>query len=122
MTSDRGGEGTVTSTHSGWRGRRWRWSVQQTNQHNDEPEQPSSGEACGREHVGQQVDKQTPCRRRRRAMECHGGWLMECHDDRKRRTRESNVALEDLEETALYTRSARRGETVVLGDYQTTRK
>ena len=30
MTSDRGGEKTVTSTHSGWRGRRWRWSVQQT--------------------------------------------------------------------------------------------
>ena len=49
MTSDRGGEQTVTSTHSGWRGRRWCWSVQQTTQHNDVSEQLSSGEACGRD-------------------------------------------------------------------------
>ena len=63
MTSDRGGEETVTSTHSGWRGRRWRWSVQQTTQHNDVPEQPSSGEECGREHVGQHVDRHTACRK-----------------------------------------------------------
>ena len=63
MTSDRGGEETVTSTHSDWRGRRWRGSVQQTTQHNDVPEQPSSGEACGREHVGQHVDRPTACRK-----------------------------------------------------------
>ena len=55
-------------------------------------------------------------------MECHGGRLMECHDDRKRRARESNVALQDLEKTTLSTRAARGGETVVLGDHQTTRK
>ena len=46
-------------------------------------------------------------KRRRRAMECHGGRIMECHDDRKRRTRESNVALQDLEKTTLSTRAAR---------------
>ena len=48
-------------------------------------------------------------KRRRRAMECHGGQLMECHDDRKTRTRESNVALQDLEKTTLSTRAARGG-------------
>ena len=38
---------------------------------------------------------------------------MECHDDRRRRARESNVALQDLEkDDALYTRSARKGESV----------
>ena len=63
LTSDRGDEETVTSTHSGWRGRRWRWSVQQTTQHNEMPEQPGSGEACGREHVGQHVDRQKACRK-----------------------------------------------------------
>ena len=63
MTSDRGGEKTMTSTHSGWRGSRWCWSVQQINQHNDVPEQPSSGEACEREHVGQHVDGRTACRK-----------------------------------------------------------
>ena len=47
-------------------------------------------------------------------MECHGGQLMECHDDRKRKTRESNVALEDLEKTTPSTRAARgKGESVV---------
>ena len=40
-------------------------------------------------------------------MECHGGRLMECHDDRKNRARESNVALQDLEKTTLSTRAAR---------------
>ena len=45
-------------------------------------------------------------KRRRRAMECHGGRHMECHDDRKRRTRESNVALQDHEKTPLSTRAA----------------
>ena len=49
-------------------------------------------------------------KRRRRAMECNGGRIMECHDDRKRRTRESNVELQDLEKTALSTREARGGE------------
>ena len=34
---------------------------------------------------------------------------MECHDDRKRRTRESNVALQDLEKTTLSTRAVRGG-------------
>ena len=43
-------------------------------------------------------------------MECHGGRIMECHDDRKRRTRESNVALQDLENTTLSTRAARGGK------------
>ena len=38
-------------------------------------------------------------------MECHGGRLMECHDDRKSRARESNVALQDLEKTTLSTRA-----------------
>ena len=32
-------------------------------------------------------------------MECHGGWIMECCDDHKRRARESNVGLQDLEKT-----------------------
>ena len=42
--------------------------------------------------------------------ESHGGGrLMECHDDRKRRPRESNVALQDLEKTTLSTRAARGG-------------
>ena len=48
-------------------------------------------------------------KRRRRAMECHGGRLMECRDDRNRRARESNVALQDLEKTTLSTRAARGG-------------
>ena len=38
-------------------------------------------------------------------MECHGERLMECHDDRKNRARESNVALQDLEKTMLSTRA-----------------
>ena len=65
----------MTSTHRAWRGRRWCWSVQQSNQHNDEPEQPSSGEACGREHVGQHVDEQAACRNkgsREATPESHG--------------------------------------------------
>ena len=115
MTSDRGGEETVTSTHSGWRGRRCCWSVQQTTQHNDVPEQPSAGEACGREHVGQHVDRQTACRKKKGSREATpeshgvpwGGRLMECHDCRKRRTRDSNVALQDHEKTTFSTRSAR---------------
>ena len=40
-------------------------------------------------------------KRRRRAMECH--------DDRKRRARDSNVALQDLEKTTLSTCAARGG-------------
>ena len=69
----------------------------------------------------QLVETRVRVKRSRRAMECHGGRLMECHDDRKRRSRESNVALQDLEKTALSTPSAqRRGESVVLGDHQTT--
>ena len=55
-------------------------------------------------------------------MECHGGRIMEFHDDRKRRARESNVALQDLEKTTLSTRAALGGERAVLGDHQTTRK
>ena len=35
------------------------------------------------------------------------------YDDRKRRTRDSNVALQDLERTTLSTRAARKGESVV---------
>ena len=65
----------MASTHSGWTRRRWCWSVQQTNQHNDVPEQPSSGEACGREHVGEHVDEQTACRNkgsREATSESHG--------------------------------------------------
>ena len=54
-------------------------------------------------------------------MECHGVRLMECHVDRKRITRESNVALQDLEKTTLSTRAAREKESVVLADHQTTR-
>ena len=46
MTSDRGGEETVTSTHSGWRGPTWRLSVQQTTQHNDVPQRAEKSEWC----------------------------------------------------------------------------
>ena len=44
-------------------------------------------------------------------MECFGGRLMECHDDRKRRAQESNVALQDLEKTTPSTRKACGGGT-----------
>ena len=118
MTSDRGGEKTMTSTHSGCRGRRWCWSVQQIYQHNDVPEQPSSGETCGREtrgsargRVNSLSETRARVKRRRRAMECYGGRIMECHDDRKRRARERNVALQDLEKTTLSTRAARGRES-----------
>ena len=50
-------------------------TVQQTYQHNDEPEQPSSGEVCEREHVGQHVDGRTACRNkgsREATPESHG--------------------------------------------------
>ena len=58
----------------------------------------------------QLVETRARVKRRQRAMECHGWRLMECHDDRKRRARESNVALQDLEKTTLSTRAARGGE------------
>ena len=73
-------------------------------------------EKCAKENTrvstwtGKQLVKtRARVKRRRRAMECHGGRIMECHDDRKRRTRESNVALQDLEKTTPSTRAARGG-------------
>ena len=95
-------------TEDGWRRQR------------DEPEQPSSGDSAfytrsawrGREsgadhaqHVKKRAEENTwvstwtgepRVKRCLRAMECHGGRLMERHGDRKRRARESNVALQDL--------------------------
>ena len=53
-------------------------------------------------------------------MECHGGRLMECHDDRKKINRESNIALQDLEKTAPSTRAA-RGEEGSEWCWETTR-
>ena len=53
--------------------------------------------------------------KRRRAMECHGGRLMECRDDRKGRARESNVAWQGLEKTTLSTRAARSAQRRVSG-------
>ena len=104
MTRDRGGEETVTSTHSGWRGRRWRWSVQQTKSTRAvelwrSARKRTRGSARGQANSLSKT--RARMKRRRRAMECHG--------DRKRRTRESNVALQDLEKTTLSTRAARGG-------------
>ena len=75
-------------------------------------------EKCAKENTwvstwtgDQLVETRARVKRRRRAMECHGGRLMECHDNRKRRTRESNVALQDLEKTRLSARAARGRES-----------
>ena len=48
---------------------------------------------------------------------------MECHDDRKRRTRESNGRVaRSREDDALHTRSAPRGETVEGGSVEGKKK
>ena len=110
MTSDRGGEETVTSTHSGWRGTQvalvspanhpaqrraraaelWRRVRKRTR-----------GSARGQAHSLSKTRARVKRRRRD----------MECHDDRRRRARESNVALQDLEKTTLSTRAARGRES-----------
>ena len=104
----------MTSTHSGWRGRRWCWSVQQTTRQrvpqctiagNRAEQSPTKGAVCrpSRHRLSDEVfaarRSSRPCR--------------ECNDKSKQPSSGDN---------ALYTRSVRRGgERVVLGDHRTTR-
>ena len=58
MTSDRGGEETVTSTHSGWRGAGGAGQSSRPPSTTMCQSSRALEDACGREHVGQHVDRQ----------------------------------------------------------------